>query len=270
MNTNESSSTPISGDDVLSADVTLNIDAGMSTEALRSLLDKLHVDVIVHCDDPDFSTLVPHVNIKVANADDAMAASSASSSESCSASASSAFAASPNGGQPELPQSQSSSEANMTPHRAIISMDSTLPDAERLFRTAIATVDAVAGNQVEGISPLYHVSRFDGPDAMSAVMQIVTAMQPRELIAMLQSIEHVNEDAIDLDVVDFEGVTSNDEDCRIPWPSAREHAGVLAPWMDMDPEARLGGDPVSFLLAMAPDAGRVGILSDNWIIGETL
>lgn len=255
MNMNESSSTPISGDDVLSADVTLNIDAGLPTEALQSLLGKLHVDVIVHCDNPAFSTLVPHVNINVANVDDAMLAASTTSLKS---------------DQTEQSQTQSSDNTDMTPHRAIISMDSTMPNAERLFRTAIATVDAVTGNQVEGISPLYHVSHFDGPDAMSAVIQIVTAMQPRELIAMLQGVEHVHEDAIDLDVVDFEDVTSDDAECRIPWPSAREHASVLAPWMDMDPEARLGGDPVSFLLAMAPDAGQVGMLSDNWIIGETL
>ena len=41
-------------------------------------------------------------------------------------------------------------------------------------------------------------------------------------------------------------------------------------WLDMDPDARLGKDPVSFLLAMAPDAAQVGLLTDNWIIGGTL
>ena len=38
----------------------------------------------------------------------------------------------------------------------------------------------------------------------------------------------------------------------------------------MDPDARLGKDPVSFLLAMAPDTAQVGLLTDNWIIGGTL
>lgn len=36
------------------------------------------------------------------------------------------------------------------------------------------------------------------------------------------------------------------------------------------PDARLGKDPVSFLLAMAPDTAQVGLLTDNWIIGGTL
>ena len=68
----------------------------------------------------------------------------------------------------------------------------------------------------------------------------------------------------------LEGVECDEPDCKVPWPTARNHAAVLAPWLDMDPDARLGKDPVSFLLAMAPDAAQVGLLTDNWIIGGTL
>ncbi|KFJ01300.1 2-amino-4-hydroxy-6-hydroxymethyldihydropteridine diphosphokinase [Bifidobacterium stellenboschense] len=153
------------------------------------------------------------------------------------------------------------------PLKAVISMDSTSTDAERLFREAIVAIDGLPGNQVDGISPLYHVSNFDGPDAMSAVIQIETKLGARALIASLGDIEGTHDGAIDLNLVDMEHVTADEPDCRVPWPSAKTHASVLAPWMDMDPNATLGGDPVSFLLAMAPDAGMVGMLSDNWIIG---
>lgn len=151
--------------------------------------------------------------------------------------------------------------------RAVVSLDSTLLEAETLFRSAIVSLDAIPGNQVEGISPLYHVSNFDGPDAMAAVVQLHTRFDARSLIGALGTIEEAHADQIDLDLVDMEGVSSNEPDCRVPWPSAAQTAQVLAPWFDMDPDARLGGDPVSFLLAMAPDAGRVGILSDDWILG---
>ena len=73
-----------------------------------------------------------------------------------------------------------------------------------------------------------------------------------------------------IDLIDMEGVECDEPDCKVPWPTARNHAAVLAPWLDMDPDARLGKDPVSFLLAMAPDAAQVGLLTDNWIIGGTL
>lgn len=151
--------------------------------------------------------------------------------------------------------------------RAVVSLDSTLPEAETLFRSAIVSLDAIPGNEIEGISPLYHVSNFDGPDAMAAVVQLHTRLDARSLIGALGTIEEAHADQIDLDLVDMEGVSSNEPDCRVPWPSAAQRAQVLAPWFDMDPDARLGGDPVSFLLAMAPDAGRVGILSDDWILG---
>lgn len=153
--------------------------------------------------------------------------------------------------------------------RAVISMDSTSNEAETLFRSAIVSLEGIPGNQVEGISPLYHVSAFSGPDAMSAVVMVSTRLGARNLVAALGAIEAAHADQLDLDLVDMEGVTSGEPDCTVPWPSASHRAAVLAPWLDMDPDARLGGDPVAFLLAMAPDAERVGMLSDNWIIGGT-
>lgn len=156
---------------------------------------------------------------------------------------------------------------NLCSRRAVISMDSTSTDAERLFREAIVALDGIPGNQVEGISPLYHIGNFDGPDGMAAVIQLTSRMTARELIVALGTIEETHGKALDLDLVDMEGVTCDEPDCRVPWPTASKHAAVLAPWLDMDPDARLGGDPVSYLLAMAPDAARVGMLSDDWILG---
>ena len=179
----------------------------------------------------------------------------------------------------ELPEGTAASKAaaaaavrpGLTSRRAVISLDSASSDAENQFRRAIVAVDGLPGNQVEGISPLYHVSQVDDlPDKMAAVMQISTRMSARELIGALESVESSISPDLDLDLVDMEGVVSDEPDCKVPWPSAREHASVLAPWFDMDPDARLGRDPVAFLLAVAPDAAQVGMLTDNWIIGDTL
>lgn len=162
-------------------------------------------------------------------------------------------------------------ESPVRSRRAVISMDSPSTDAERRFRKAIVSLDGIPGNQVEGISPLYHVSQLDGkPDNMAAVMQISTRMGAAELITVLGSIETSVGGSLDLDLIDMEGVVSDEPNCQVPWPTARNHAAVLAPWLDMDPDARLGGDPVSFLLAMASDTSQVGLLTDNWIIGDTL
>lgn len=153
--------------------------------------------------------------------------------------------------------------------RAVVAMQSKVRDAERRFRSAVVSLDAVPGTQIDGISPLYHVSNLDGPDAMAAVVQLSTTMPPKSLAATLHSLERTHEGGIALTIVDMEGVSINDPDFVVPWPEAGSRASVLAPWMDMDPEAQFGGRPVSFLLALAPDAMRVGLLSDNWIIGDT-
>lgn len=160
-----------------------------------------------------------------------------------------------------------------TSRRAIVAMQSKARDAERRFRAAIVSMDAIPGSQIEGISPLYHVSSFDGPDAMTAVMQLTTTMPPHALAATLGSVERAGEGAVELRLVDMEGVRGDGPDCAVPLPlplaDAASQAAVLAPWLDMDPDASLGGKPVSFLLALAPDAMQIGLLSDNWIIGET-
>lgn len=162
-------------------------------------------------------------------------------------------------------------QENPISRRAVISLDSPSTDAERQFRKAIVAIDGIPGNQVEGISPLYHVGLLGGePDRMSAVMQISTRLDAAGLIETLISVQENIDDGLDIDLVDMEGVVCDEPNCRVPWPSAREHASVLAPWLDMDPDAKLGKDPVSFLLAMAPDSAQVGMLADNWIIGGTL
>ena len=162
-------------------------------------------------------------------------------------------------------------QENPISRRAVISLDSPSTDAERQFRKAIVAIDGIPGNQVEGISPLYHVGLLGGePDRISAVMQISTRLDAAGLIETLISVQENIDDGLDIDLVDMEGVVCDEPNCRVPWPSAREHASVLAPWLDMDPDAKLGKDPVSFLLAMAPDSAQVGMLADNWIIGGTL
>lgn len=79
----------------------------------------------------------------------------------------------------ELPEGTAASKAaaaaaakpGPASRRAVISLDSVSTDAEHQFRQAIVAIDALPGNQVEGISPLYHVSQVDDyPDKMAAVM----------------------------------------------------------------------------------------------------
>lgn len=234
------------------ADVSVRVD-GVDEETLAWLRERLHVEVALRGEDDGAAQPVPQVTVTVvAGADCADCAGGIGGVGGAGRAAGGG-----DGGPGGVPVSTS----------AVIALNSTSHDAETLFRTAIVALDGIMGNQVEGISPLYHVSNFDGPDTMAAVMQLTTRMDARSLIGVLGDVASSLGGGLELALVDMDGVSEHDPDCRVPWPDARERAAVLAPWMDMDPAARLGRDPVSFLLAMAPDAGRVGMLSDNWILG---
>lgn len=210
------------------AEVTLDF-GDVSAEDFARLSKNAHVDVVVHCDDPAIDGLVEDVRLKAV-------------------------------------REVQSDGAGLPAKRAVIALDSLSSQAERLFRSAVVSLDSIPGNQVEGISPLYHVSNLDGRDAMTAVVQISTHLAAKDLVTAAQSIQNSLSGEVNLNVVDLEGASVTEEGYSLPWPLARDHASVLAPWLDMDPDAHLGKDAVSYLLASAPDAERVGILYDNWVI----
>ncbi|RBP97378.1 hypothetical protein CRD60_07065 [Bifidobacterium aemilianum] len=281
------------------AQVTLSLEGAEGIPA-EELLPHLHLDLIVHCDDPrlpTMDTLVRDLTITLAPVD---GGSAQDLDEEGFSEAGLPFGQAPSGqvfpaGRrlPHMPgraesaaaledgtadasaaqgQAASADSGPRIAGSAVIAMSSVSPKAEQIFRSVIVSLDAIPGNQVDGISPLYHVSNLDGPDAMSAVLQVSSHQAAPALAATLESIEMAHEGALSLHLVDMQGGEADTSPAHGGpcWQEARHRAAVLAPWLDMDPDARLGPDPVSYLLAMAPDADRVGLLSANWIIGETL
>ena len=91
-------------------------------------------------------------------------------------------------------------------------------------------------------------------------------MSPLDLLAALQRIEvrlgRVRRErwgprAIDLDIVDVEGVASRNPRLTLPHPLAAGRLFVLEPWAEIEPDATLAGSPVALLAAAA--AARSGV-----------
>lgn len=59
---------------------------------------------------------------------------------------------------------------------------------------------------------------------------------------------------LDVDVIDVDGLVSDDPVLTLPHPRAAERAFVLVPWLDVQPEAVLAGRPVRELIAALPAA----------------
>lgn len=153
------------------------------------------------------------------------------------------------------------------PSHAVIAMRGGDSDGEQLMRAAVVALDSVPGNQVTGISPLYHVSAIDGPESMSAVVLVNTRLDLPALSHMLGSISARHQDSLALHAVMMRSETGDSPREEVGWRDAKTSAAVLAPWMDIEPDASFDGDPLSYLLALAPDATQVGLLSDRWILG---
>jgi len=75
-------------------------------------------------------------------------------------------------------------------------------------------------------------------------------LDPLALLALVNRVEDAlgrlrserwGDRTIDIDIVDYDGIVSDDERVSLPHTRAHERAFVLVPWLDVDPEAVLAG-----------------------------
>jgi 2-amino-4-hydroxy-6-hydroxymethyldihydropteridine diphosphokinase len=129
-------------------------------------------------------------------------------------------------------------------------------------------VQAIGGRpdtDVLTISPVYETAPVGGPaqpDYLNAVLIVSTALPPLDLLAATQGIEaefgrvrsqgaeRFGPRTLDIDVISYAELRSDDPVLTLPHPRAHERAFVLAPWHDVDAGANLPGrGPVAGLLA---------------------
>ncbi|MFT3943687.1 MAG: 2-amino-4-hydroxy-6-hydroxymethyldihydropteridine diphosphokinase [Ancrocorticia sp.] len=115
------------------------------------------------------------------------------------------------------------------------------------------------------------------PNYTNAVLTLDTALSPLELLRELQRIEvrggrvrHERWGArlLDIDIVDFEGVTSAAPRLTLPHPRAAERLFVLEPWASIEPEAVLGEVPVSQLVRDL--RGEDNAAGDGSVVGDAV
>ena len=97
--------------------------------------------------------------------------------------------------------------------------------------------------------------RIDGPDPeapgyVNAVALVTTRLAPEILLGMLHAIEDENgrerrerwgDRTLDLDLIAYGDVVSDDPRLQLPHPRAAERLFVLDPWLDLDADAELVG-----------------------------
>ena len=153
---------------------------------------------------------------------------------------------------------------------AIIALGSNQGDREELLRDAVRAIDALDGVRVTAASGIVETPALklhgvdeDAPSYLNAVVIAEATLSPEELLQRLHGIEahlgRVREEVwgdrtIDLDLIDFGGIARHNETITLPHPRAWQRAFVLAPWLQVQPDAVLTGGPIADLLTATTDS----------------
>ncbi|WP_405646776.1 2-amino-4-hydroxy-6-hydroxymethyldihydropteridine diphosphokinase [Streptomyces sp. NBC_00019] len=157
------------------------------------------------------------------------------------------------------------------PKRAVISLGANLGNRLETLQGAIDALEDTPGVRVKAVSPVYETEPWgvepgSQPAYFNAVVVVKTTLPPSSLLERAHAVEEafhrVRDErwgarTLDVDIVAYADVVSDDPTLTLPHPRAHERAFVLAPWNDVEPQAQLPGHgPVSGLLATVT---RIGI-----------
>ncbi|MFJ3518658.1 MULTISPECIES: 2-amino-4-hydroxy-6-hydroxymethyldihydropteridine diphosphokinase [unclassified Streptomyces] len=159
------------------------------------------------------------------------------------------------------------------PKWAVIALGANLGNRLETLQGAIDALGDTPGMRVKAVSPVYETEPWgvepgSQPSYLNAVLAVKTTLPPSSLLERAHAVEEAFDRAreerwgprtIDVDIVAYADRVSDDPVLTLPHPRAHQRAFVLAPWHDIDPEARIPGrGAVAELLA---EIGLVGVAS---------
>ncbi|MCH0565121.1 MULTISPECIES: 2-amino-4-hydroxy-6-hydroxymethyldihydropteridine diphosphokinase [unclassified Streptomyces] len=141
------------------------------------------------------------------------------------------------------------------PQRAVIALGSNLGNRLENLQGAVDALEDTPGVRVKAVSPVYETEPWgvepgSQPSYFNAVVILRTTLPPSSLLERAHAVEEafhrVRDErwgprTLDVDIVAYASVLSDDPQLTLPHPRAHERAFVLAPWHDVDPEAQLPG-----------------------------
>lgn len=156
------------------------------------------------------------------------------------------------------------------PVTAVLALGANLGDPAETLDAAVAALTATPGVEAVRPSPRALTAPVGGPpgqpDYLNQVLELRTTLSAWELLGVAHLLEQDHHRrrtvrwgarTLDVDVIAYGDLTSDHPDLILPHPRAAERAFVLLPWLWLDPDARLAGEPVAALAARAADAPGV-------------
>lgn len=140
---------------------------------------------------------------------------------------------------------------------AVVALGANLGDRHETIRAAAERIARLPLVSDVRLSRLFETValRLDGPDPdapgyVNAVALVSTRLAPGILLGMLHAIEDENgrerrerwgDRTLDLDLIAYGDVVSDEPNLQLPHPRAAERLFVLDPWLDVDQDAVLLG-----------------------------
>ncbi|MFG3347370.1 2-amino-4-hydroxy-6-hydroxymethyldihydropteridine diphosphokinase [Streptomyces sp. NPDC048018] len=158
------------------------------------------------------------------------------------------------------------------PRWAVLALGSNLGNRLETLQGAVDALEDTPGLRVKAVSPVYETEPWgvdpdSQPSYLNAVLLVKTTLPPASLLERAHAVEEaflrVRDErwgarTIDVDIITYAEVVSDDPVLTLPHPRAHQRAFVLAPWHDVDPEAQLPGHgAVAELLAAVGHTGVV-------------
>lgn len=130
---------------------------------------------------------------------------------------------------------------------AYIGLGSNLAEPTQHILSAIEDIHNIQNSSLARTSRLYETAPIgpqDQPNYINAAVSLETSLDPYELLAALQQIEnqhgrtrdtgHWGARTLDLDILLYNGLVSNDPILTLPHPELHNRAFVLYPLLDLD------------------------------------
>jgi dihydroneopterin aldolase/2-amino-4-hydroxy-6-hydroxymethyldihydropteridine diphosphokinase len=158
-------------------------------------------------------------------------------------------------------------DATVRERPVVLSVGSNLGDRMTNLQLGL---DVLAGGGLilRAVSSVYETDPVGGEgqgDFLNAILLAVSALPARDILARCAAAEAAagrvrtvrwGPRTLDVDIVMCGSETSTDPTLTLPHPLAHERAFVLAPWLELDPDAVLiGSGPVAGLLAAVGTSG---------------
>lgn len=149
------------------------------------------------------------------------------------------------------------SGAAAEPVLAVIALGSNLGDREATLERAVVALDGLPDSSIHSVSSWHGTVALtlDGldpekPAYLNGVALLQTTLDPAALLEALRAIELENgrerverwgDRTLDLDIVAYGDLLIMTPELTVPHPRAHERDFVLAPWLEVQPDAELPG-----------------------------